>query len=537
MIKKAAEALLIFFLSFGVIFLANMAIDPSFSNMSLDGGVFAYCGQRIAQGALLYRDCWDNKPPAIYYLNATAIALGGARQWNLWLLQSIWLSLTTLAFYQVLKNIWSRRVALICTALFLLTVLYPVYFSGGNLTETYAMLPITLILGSFWRYLKTKRNYYLAGVGLFASIAFLFKPTYSSMGVGALIVLLFLDFRSHQYRLIPRQIGVISLSFMIPLLLTASYWVFEGDLSDLLFAIFTHNQLYVEQGFNWRALLATVRIFITEQPLAALFALAMISVLVYAVENSDVLLSSGVVRDHEPDHLQVWVMAGLIITFMFDFIFTTLPGTNFHHYFQIPILTLAVIAGYLVHRLSSIKLFVGKGQANHVIIYSAIIIILIPWLVEVVGKELPTKANWQALTSIPNITQYQPDSLEEFILANTTPHQSILIWDYAPAIYFHVDRRSPTRFIFLRHIFTPIPGASNGFAEFMQELHNDPPELIMSSKTSLQGLPYLGQDEDDICNDCPAEVRAGVVAFKQYVSQNYQAYIDIGSWAVYKKIK
>jgi hypothetical protein len=537
MIKKAAEGLLIFILAFGVIFSASLAHDPSFSSMSLDGGVFAYCGQRITQGALLYRDCWDNKPPGIYYLDAAAIEMGGPQQWSIWLLQAVWLAISALAFYLIVNSIWSRVVGLVSTALLLLTILYPVYFSGGNLTETYALLPITLILGSFWGYLKTRKLVFLAGIGLFSAIAFLFKPTYISMGIGAMVMLIFFDLRSHRYRPMLTELGITALSFFLPLLLTASYWIYQGDLNDLVYAVFTHNRLYVEQGFSWKSVLATLRIFITEQPLAALFALAAISAVVYAVENWESILQPGLIARHNLQYLRAWLMAGLMITFVLDFIFTASPGTNFHHYFQIPILTLAAIVTYLVHRLFHIRLTGQKNSSSQVIMYSAILIILVPWLVEIVGKEMPTKANLQAMLAIPNITNYQPDSIETFILENSTPEQSILVWDYAPGIYFHTNRRSPTRFIFLRHIFTPIPGASNGFAEFMQSLIDDPPALIMSSKTSRQGLPYLGQDEEKICIDCSVDVRAGVVAFKHYVSQNYQAYTDIGTWAVYKRNK
>ena len=537
MIKKSSSILLFLLIACGVIFTAKMAVDPSFSSMSLDGGAFAYCGQRITQGALLYRDCWDNKPPAIYYLNAAVIALGGPEQWNLWLLQAIWLSITALAFYLILENIWNRRIGLICTALMLLTLLYPVYFSRGNLTETYALLPITLILGSFWGYLKNKKVVFLIGIGLCTAIAFLFKPTYISMGIGALAVLILRDFHTHDYRQIPRQVVIIGLSFLVPLLLTASYWVVQHDLRDLLYAVFTHNQLYVEQGFSWKALRGTLRIFVLEQPLAALTALAFISLLVYIIENWKNILLPNEEANDDPVSPQSWVMVCLLIAFIFDFIFTTLPGKNFRHYFQVPILTLAASTGYLSYRLSRNKTSLQKNVSNNVIMYSAILLILVPWLVEVIGKELPGLSTWQAFISNPHITQYQSEPLEQFIIENTTPDQSILVWDYDPAIYFHVNRRTPTRFIFLRHIFEPIPGASSGFAEFMQSLQNDPPELIISSKTSQQGLPYLGMDDSSFCSQCDPVMRLDTLEFKHYVDQYYAAYTDIQTWAIYKRLK
>src|SRR5581483_4939433 len=34
----------------------------------IDEGLYAAVGQAVGQGELLYRDVWDNKPPAIYFL-------------------------------------------------------------------------------------------------------------------------------------------------------------------------------------------------------------------------------------------------------------------------------------------------------------------------------------------------------------------------------------------------------------------------------------------------------------------------------------
>ncbi|HSB64931.1 MAG TPA: hypothetical protein VLD65_00035, partial [Anaerolineales bacterium] len=298
--------------------------------------------------------------------------------------------------------------------------------------------------------------------------------------------------------------------------------------------VFTHNQLYVEQGFTWKAFLGTIRIFVLEQPLSAVFALAMISLLVCTVENWKGFWKTAGLKNVETKELQVWVMASLAVTFLLDFIFTTLPGTNYRHYYQIPILTLSALIGYLAHQLVNIK---ESFRNKNAILYSAILLISLPWLVEVIGKEVPSRANWRALISNPDITSYQPSPLEEFILEDTTPDQSILVWDYDPKIYFHVDRRSPTRFIYLRHLFTPIPGASNGFAEFMQALEKDPPVLIISSKSSLQGLPYIGIVDTKICSKCDPVVRQGVVEFKHYVDQNYRAYIEFENWAVFKRLK
>jgi 4-amino-4-deoxy-L-arabinose transferase-like glycosyltransferase len=43
----------------------------------VDDQMFGYFGWRIAHGATVYEDVWDNKPPGIYWINALGFLIGG----------------------------------------------------------------------------------------------------------------------------------------------------------------------------------------------------------------------------------------------------------------------------------------------------------------------------------------------------------------------------------------------------------------------------------------------------------------------------
>jgi hypothetical protein len=507
--------------------------------MSRDGGTFAYCGQRITEGALLYRDCWDHKPPGIFYLYAAFIAIGGPTTWSLWIGQSIWLTITNISFFSILRKIWGNSVALVSSLLMLLTLLHPTFYEGGNLTETSALLPITLTMGAYWGYLKTNKRVYLIGIGLFTAFSFLFKPTYISIGLAAGLIIAYRNLRQRNNRKALGELGIILMSCAIPLLLVAAYWAVRKDLFDLVYAVFTHNILYVEGGFSLRAFLGTLRIFIVEQPLAALSALVLLSLVTFIVGNWNCIRqnqpSKNVGMDQES--IRFWFMLGLAVALFFDLIFTSISGKNYRHYFQIPILTMAAISAYLSNWMQQIKRTPVKKDPHVFMTFVAILVILLPYAVEVFGKEIPNRKNLDSFLSNPNVSDYRPDAIEQFIIDHSQPDQSILVWDYEPAIYFHVNRRSPSRYISLQNLFILTPNGSNGFSEFLKELENDPPVLIISSKTSQQGLPYLGLSENDICSECSAEIKTGVITFKRYVDHNYQPYTDIENWAVFKRIE
>ncbi|HEY2982019.1 MAG TPA: hypothetical protein VGJ22_12620, partial [Anaerolineales bacterium] len=52
-----------------------------------DNGFYLYIGEEIVHGKLPYRDAWESKPPAIFYLNALALRLGRGSRWGIWTIE------------------------------------------------------------------------------------------------------------------------------------------------------------------------------------------------------------------------------------------------------------------------------------------------------------------------------------------------------------------------------------------------------------------------------------------------------------------
>ncbi len=65
-----------------------LSVAPPFRGVpGRDSGVFLYVASMLLRGKLPYRDVWDHKPPAIYYLDALGLALGGRSTWGVWAIQ------------------------------------------------------------------------------------------------------------------------------------------------------------------------------------------------------------------------------------------------------------------------------------------------------------------------------------------------------------------------------------------------------------------------------------------------------------------
>ncbi len=529
------------------VFSIQIGVDPSYKNMATDSGVFAYCGKVILEGGLMYRDCWDNKPPGVYYLNAAAILLGGDNPFSIWLFQAVWLTIAIQVYFLILRKIWGLGLATLAAFMLIFWVLYPDIFEGGNFTETYAILPVVLSIGAFWAYLRTGKNFWLAGLGLLLAAGFLLKPTYISMGLAAAGVIFYRDLRNRNYRPLIRKFLLFSFSALVPLVLVSLYWVFQRDFYELWFAVFKHNIGYVESGFSIRSLYGTVRLFLVNQPMASLSALVILSYSVFIYQHGHVLLTSRKPAEVDPGMAGdgraekrlalVWWQAGLGLAMLLDLVFLSASGKNFGHYLQVMLPVMVASVLYLFDLL--IRSLREKPTDRHLLVIacSGMLVLLLAGLVEIAAKEAPNVAELKAFWQTPNLTHYQPNELEQTIIDQSQPSDSVLIWGGHPSMNFLTGRRSPTRYIFLQHLFTPTPAGQNGFTEFFQDLRSDPPALIVAQPDSSAGLPFFGNPDESICPGCDQDTWQKMLEFKRYVEANYQVTTSIWDWVIYSRVQ
>jgi hypothetical protein len=529
-------------------FIIELGMDPGYNTMGTDSGTFAYCGQVIHDGGLMYRDCWDNKPPGVYYLNAAAISLSGSSPYAIWLFQAAWLSAAVIAFYLIIDSVWGHKgVAALGSFVLLFFVLYPGIFQGGNFTETYAILPIVLSMGALWAFLRAGKWYWLVALGILTACGFLLKPTYISLGLAAGMLIAYLDIRRREFKHLLSDLAILVASALLPLLLVALYWVLNGDFNDLWFAVFTHNFGYVEQGFSLTSLYGTLRLFLAQQPMLVLTILVAIAAGVYLYQNARQVFSfkkpaaeelAGFIPGEMDHQLAIrWFIGSVLLSFILDALFLASSGKNFGHYLQVLLPGMTVIFLYLIDVLRRSFRDERSDHVLQVALISAIVIVLLSAGLELAAKEKPSLQALKAFISTPVHTQYQPTELEQYVIDHSSPQDSVLVWAGHPGMNFVTHRRSPTRYIFLLHLFSPTPGGPAGFSEFMQELAADPPKLIVTQPVSSMGLPNFESSADSLCPSCSPAALEGMLAFKHYVTENYELKFSIWDWEVYQRIQ
>jgi 4-amino-4-deoxy-L-arabinose transferase-like glycosyltransferase len=517
--------------------------------MSTDSGVFAYCGQQMLQGGLLYRDCWDNKPPLVYALNALAIALGGNTPESIWLFQASWITLTGFVFYLVLRRIWGHRLAFFITFFFLATLLYPSYYQGGNLTETYVLLPLILMMGAFYHYLSTGKRLDLVWIGFLAALAFLLKPTYLAISLATGLTVLYLDASRRKLRLLLEHALLLLVSAGLPLIVTAVYFAIQGAFRDFWFAVFEHNFLYTQAGFTRHSLVGSFQLYFLLKPMAAAVSVAFVSACVFVIDHAHKLLpKSWSTAEKHPaftpgqmsvEDAQGWHMLSLLLSIPLDFALFAMSGKNFGHYLVVPLPALTACGAYAISVLYKFGHTVSAERAGSlarsvfIIALAALAYLYAQWFFAVAEAEIPEPGKLPAFLKSPDILAHQPTELEQYILDHSGPEQAVLVWSSDPYLNFVTGRRSPTRYIFPLHLLTPTLTGSTGFGELIEELQEDPPVLIAAQPNPASAMPFFEGNGDQFCPGCSAEVSQGLLDLRNYLESHYTFDRQVWDWYLY----
>ena len=159
----------------------------------------------------------------------------------------------------------------------------------------------------------------------------------------------------------------------------------------------------------------------------------------------------------DPGNGHVWFLTGVFLSIILDVAFLASSGKNFSHYLQV-LLPGMVIA--MVYLLFFLRLSIRQDKLNRSLqaaVLAAILIVSLGGGLEIAVKELPSLQELKAFITTPHLTIYQPTELEQYIIDHSSSADSVLVWAGHPGMNFVTQRRSPTKYIFLLHLFSPTP--------------------------------------------------------------------------------
>ncbi|MFH2102373.1 MAG: glycosyltransferase family 39 protein [Chloroflexota bacterium] len=555
--RTAALVVLCILLLGGVVLILNLPWSPAFEGLGPDSGVYAYIGSAIVDGQVPYRDVWEHKPPIGFYLDALAVLLLGQNPWAIWWLNLTWIALSATAFLLIIRKMMGLLTGFIASLVFVLGVMFPEIFQGGNLLEIYALLPQVLTIGVAYTFFSTRQDRWILLFGLLTGIGFMTKQTTIALGGSALLTVILVAAFQREFKSLWRRVFYFGAGFLIPLGIAILYWTSVGGLDEFLAGVFLYNFAYVGVGapFLWSIKNTFLNVF-PKMFISKLYYIASLSFIVFLADNFYRFQNHYLPRRESnsspasanPPAVELTILTAYL-ALPIELVFTSLGGRNFGHYFLTILPAVTTVTAYVIwknlvpHRdlapgtrgrkpLRLGWLFLGVG--------------VLVWSLGALQTVLPTGEH---LASLPNITSqdYELSDIEKYILSRTEPDDRVLVWHVHLSMNFNTDRRPPQRILFPAELFIPVGRAKNNLDDFLEELEANPAALIIVQENSSLGLPFVDVPVEEMCpNDaCMPELAAGLhrsgvlealERFRQYFLDNYTFDAQIHDWIVYRLV-
>ncbi len=466
----------------------------------VDDQMFAYYGWRIANGATVYLDVWDNKPPGVYWINALAMLVSGGSYFGVLTVCGLALAIAHYAFYMAASAVYQRGAAVITTILLSFYLTHAFYTGGTNRTETFL---VAAELGAVAIYLRAWQRdhwwkWYLAGV--LCGVAFLFKQVgLAAWGCMGLHLIILVIARKLTWQ-IGAQRGLLLLcGASTTVALAGIYLAAQGALFAALYATFGFNREYFNVGdsqfpYNY----ATYAILQYH-----FFPILKLPLLMVAAATLHAFLWWSRPR-YRPAEIEKPLQRGpaappyfflfLLFWFLVALYGAMLSPHGFRHYIIPTIPPLIMLAGYLINVLRAEASLLVRAQQRAWVAMA--LVIMGYFAADAVVRQFGEMSKiwvfridpW--LTGVGEYDEAHWEVVGQAVLKHTTPDQTIQCWGYMPGVYLYARRENACRFTTTEKVGQVRGGALFVLYELQEKLRDDPPALITMQSGDYVGLHH-----------------------------------------------
>lgn len=198
--------------------------------LDCDEAAYGYMGRRQTQGAVLYKDLTEYKPPGGYWFYAVSIGISGANEMTVRLMVIPVLIANLILVGWILKQVCSRITVILGMFCFILLSTDPYVYGNGSNLEHLMNLGLTAAIASLI-YAKRSNNefQYIFVSGICVGLACLVKQV-CFLGFLPIAVQILLSRSSVRQCL--NQYVFLVLGFISPILIAIFVLMIQGSLSD-----------------------------------------------------------------------------------------------------------------------------------------------------------------------------------------------------------------------------------------------------------------------------------------------------------------
>ncbi|MEW6251028.1 MAG: glycosyltransferase family 39 protein [Planctomycetota bacterium] len=467
----------------------------------VDDQMFGYFGWRIASGAVVYRDVWDNKPPGIYWVNALGMLVGAGSYFGVIAMCTLALVVAHAAFFIGASAVFHRGAAALATILLSFYLTHAYYTGGTNRTETFLVAAeltgVALYLHGFAR----NRWWMWFCAGAACGVAFLFKQVglaaWGCMGLHLIALMAMRQDGRPGGRPLPVAEGVrrgvlLTLGAGTIIGLAAAVLAAQGVLHEAIRATFLFNRAYFAAGdtrfpysfVNYTLLAEHVKPILL-LPLLMAAAGAIHAFLWWLRPQFRPPEIEGPLR---PKLERVPLAFPLFAAWFLVALYGALVSPHgFRHYIVAAIPPLMFMAGYLINVLRAEVRLVRQLQRRAWVTVAFVLIAYFAW--EAGKLQFQQMARiWlfriEPWLKLPGAGPYDPSHWEvvgKLVADATGPDDRIQCWGFMPGVYLEARRINACRYATTEKVGQVREHADDIVAEIEECVRRRPPELLVIS--------------------------------------------------------
>ncbi|NJO07176.1 MAG: glycosyltransferase family 39 protein [Chloroflexaceae bacterium] len=500
-----------------------MDVGHSYNDLPFrDSGVFLYAGQQVLEGKIPYRDVWDHKPPAVFYVNALGLLIGKGHIDGIYILEKLSVYAASVCGFFLMSRAFDAISAVFATILWLITL--PLILDGGNLVTEYALPWQFLILYLFWSIEKHKTySWKCVALGIAVSMCFLFKP--NTIGIGIAVVVYWLGAHVLVRRTLSslRPIVLVGVGSVLLGLAIAAYFRVNHAFGALFDAVLRYNIVY--SATDSQSKFFSLSDGIATLPSTGIYALALtawITGLFMVIHNDD--------QDKTIRPLLAVSLVGLPV----ELVLSSISGRSYNHYYMawLPMMTILVaFFAYTLRQHIPTRLDVFGCWRIRLTTVILIGLLVAFWTQQSATMRFKQKANQERYIHVT-----------EYIQKNTHEQEYVLMWGAEAVVNFMSRRPSPTRFVYQYPLYTVSYQSATLVQEFMHDIETNKPVLIIDTSATNGVIPPLNPDQRSgwsPLND-PYGLSYGVLPEMEsvfaYIHSHYTLVDTIHAWNVYRRV-
>jgi len=421
----------------------------------VDDQMFGYFGWRIAQGATVYVDVWDNKPPGIYWINALGFLLGGGSYLGVIALCAVAIVGSLAAFFVICASVYFRGAAAIATILAAFFVTHGYFQAGANRTETFLILLELTAVALYFRGFVRDRSWIWFLAGLCCGCAFMFKQVgLAAWGAMGLHTIALVAMRELPWSTGLRRCLLLVWGAAAAVGAAVATLAWQGALDDAVYAVYTFNQAYFEAGNSSFSNTFVNRHFLTLHmfPILLLPVLMAIAAVIHAVlwwlrpqlRPAEVERPIRAFRPAVPHYMMlfvVWYGAAL---------YGAVLSPHFFRHYLVPTLPpLLLMGGYLINVLKTEASLLRRMQQRIAVTAAFVLMGYLAWAGQVRQLEVLSTVWVYRFEQNKNADW---EDVGAHLARLTRPDDLVQCFDYLPGVYLHARRLNASRYTTLEKI-------------------------------------------------------------------------------------